>query len=263
MAAATPSRSRRRSLGGLGQCGPCGAEGGVDLAEVHQAQLVRVTAAAWAAVVGPGRPHRRTRPLRRRCLPTRTRHAAGTSRSRPPERRDLLILTGVVTTSASPEGTHVPSSTLTPGVGQLDGEQSSLIVADPRRHQGVADRTGERAPWLASSQRPRPPSPRAMSRAPGPSAAQTPHVEAGEGSCPSSARMATASRCGSRTRATVRSCAATVASSSHRSPVAPLPGSAASGRSDRPRNTSATSAPTSARAGGATSASRRVLPVGR
>ena len=159
----------------------------------------------------------------------RSRAAAGTSRSRrpggpraPPNR------TGPLGTSTSPRACQASGSTDTPG-WRSSTANSRRAVRHVGGDQRVGEPGGERAPRLVPLELPPPVSSLDGRRGtcPEPPRRRRPtwRWRAPRRASPASARIATASRWASSTRAAVRLTAATDASSSQRCRVSPEPGS--------------------------------------
>ncbi len=118
-----------------------------------------------------------------------------------------------------------------PAAGRLSGHgrmpqadaEKLTVIARVRGHKGGVEVACQRTPWLDAGEDERPSCSPASSRCPGASAAKTPQVPACAAT-PASARIARASLCASRTRATVRFCSATALSTAQRLAVCPQPG---------------------------------------
>ncbi len=169
------------------------------------------TAPPYQTAATPRPPQ--AKPGRSRYQPASPTTPAGTaSRSSGPE-----------STSARPRATQVPATAATPGWCRSTSKS--------RRSSPTQALMRARSRWPASEhQCLRPESVHAVppwvpcSGVPGPSAAYTPQAP-GAGSMPAWPRIARASRCGSSTRATVRSVAPSVASADQRWDVEPAAGS--------------------------------------
>ena len=244
---AASSSPRVDGRGRLCEHAPGAVQPGVDRAEVHQrapGRLARAGAAHHAPRDATAPPNQTAAtPMPPHAKPGRSRYHPGAPTA---SRRPRRTRRGPESTSVSPRATHVPATAVTPGSSQVDGEQLRAPPPTRRADQGVVEHAG-RASTTACARRGRYRRPSSSPAAARPAPRRRTRPTCGRPAGPRPpARGCRASRCGSSTRATVRSAAATLARADHRNAVLPLPGCGSRPPTSRARPSAAGTSPAAA-----------------